>query len=178
MDPYEVDAVDAHALQAVLDRLPRAVRRIIVDDLVRPACREESTLLAEFAGSGLDLIENDPADLRAEDVFIALVFGELLAETQFSEAGSVEGRSVEITGPSPPSSVDRCGRLFIWNVAEHVSQRGGTKTEGTTQEGVSDLHRMLHDVTAQFHHRARRDQRVQTRIGALRLERAETLAAA
>src|SRR5262245_60808123 len=46
VDPDEIDSIDAHALQAVLDRALRAVSRIVVDDLVLAAMLEHAGLLA------------------------------------------------------------------------------------------------------------------------------------
>src|SRR5262249_11035684 len=80
-DPDEVEAVDSQAFQAVLDRPQRTVLRAIVDDAVRTTPElQDAILLAEVAASRLDLVQDQPADLAAEQVFATLVFGECLAE--------------------------------------------------------------------------------------------------
>src|SRR5262249_27149128 len=74
VDPHEVDAIDPHAFEAIFDGSLRAVRRIVVDDLVGPAMLEERALLAEMAGPHPHLVEDDTSDFPAEDVVVAPVF--------------------------------------------------------------------------------------------------------
>src|SRR5262249_38341905 len=60
MDPNEVKMIAIHALDAVLDRLLRAIGRVVIDDLVRTTVLEDVALFAEVTGADiLDLIENE-----------------------------------------------------------------------------------------------------------------------
>src|SRR5262249_37565457 len=104
---------------------------------------EERALLAEMAGPSLDLVEDDTSDFRAEDVVVALVFGQFLSQADFRQTGAIERRCVEIARARLPGSVDCHGRFFIRNVAEHVSQRRGAKAERPVREIFSDTHRVL-----------------------------------
>src|SRR5262245_55713920 len=140
MDPHEVDAIDAHALEAIVDGSPGPVGCVIVDDFARPPVLKESALLAELTAAGLDFIQNDPSDLGAQHVLVALVLGELLAEANFGEAGAIEWRGIEIARAGLPRGVNRRGRFLVGDIAEHVSQRRGAEAERTSEEIVSDAH--------------------------------------
>src|SRR5262249_52467157 len=123
VDPHEVETVDAEALQALLDRSQRAVLRVVVDDAVGPAGREDEALFTEVAGLRLDLVQDQSADLGAEDVVVTPVPGERLAQTRLGKAGAVERRRVEIARAIPPGGFDGRERLLFGNVAKHVAER-------------------------------------------------------
>src|SRR5262245_22587299 len=112
VNPYEIQTVDAEAIQTVLDRAQRAVRRIVVDDAVGPTELEESRLLAEVAFARFDLVENQSAHLGAEHVLVALAFGQRLAQAHLGQTGAVERRRVEVASASLPGGLDRCRCLL------------------------------------------------------------------
>src|SRR5262249_5695053 len=140
VDPNEVDAINAHALEAIVDGAPGPVGCVVVDDFVRPSVLKESALLAELTAPGLDFIQNDPSDLGAQHVLVALVLGELLAEANFGYAGAIERGSIEIARARLPCGINRRGRFLVGDIAEHVSQRRGAKAERASEKIVSDAH--------------------------------------
>src|SRR5262249_2010579 len=113
---------------------------VVVDDFVRPPVLKECALLAELTAPGLDFIQNDPSDLGAQHVLIALVSGELPAEANFGYAGAIAGRGIEIARARLPRGINCRGRFLVGDIAEHVSQRRGAKAERASEEIVSDAH--------------------------------------
>ena len=89
---------------------------------------EENGLLTQVAALGFNLIENQPADLGAEHVFVALVFSQRLAQAHFGQTGAIKRCRVEIANALLPGGLDRCSRLFVGNFSEHIAQRGGAET--------------------------------------------------
>src|SRR5262249_54022963 len=140
VNPHEVDSICAHALEAVFDRPPGAVGGVVVDDFVRPSMLEQSCLLAEVAGAGLNLVENDSAQIRAEHVLIAFVTGQRLTEANFRQSRAVERRRIEVTRPLLPGSVHSGRSLFLGDVAEHVSERRSPEAERSIRKILSDTH--------------------------------------
>src|SRR5262245_9229031 len=140
MDPHEVDAIDAHALEAIVDGSTGPVGGVVVDDFVRPPVLKESTLLPELTAAGLDFIQNDPSNLGAQHVLVALVLGELSAEANFGQAGAIERRGIEVARAGLPRGINRRGRFLVGDTAEHVSQRRGAKAQRASEEIVSDAH--------------------------------------
>src|SRR5262245_42993268 len=144
VDPHEVQPVDAEALQALLDRLQHTVLRVVVDDAVGPAELEDTALLAEVPASRLDLVQDQPADLGAEYVFVALMRGERFAQADLGQPGAVERRCVVIARALLPGSIDRRGRFLVWNIAEHIAQRRSTEAQWAVQQSVANPHDSLH----------------------------------
>src|SRR5262249_39213371 len=130
-----------HALDAVLDRLLRAIGRVVINDLVRTAVLEYVALLAELTGADvLDLIENKSTGFCTEDVLAALSLRELFAKADFGQAGTVERCSVEVSRSQIPRRIDSCGGFLIRDVSEHVAERGRAKAQSTIQQRISDFH--------------------------------------
>src|SRR5262245_56665670 len=140
VNPYEIQTVDAEAIQTVLDRAQRAVRRIVVDDAVGPTELEESRLLAEVAFARFDLVENQSAYLGAEHIFVSLVFRQYSAEAYLGQTGAVERRRVEVASALLPGGLDRCQRFVFGDVTEHIPQWRGTKAERTANQLVFNAH--------------------------------------
>lgn len=140
MDPDDVQAVGAQSLQAVLDGAQGGVRAVVVDHLVGAAVLEEPALLTEVAGGGvLGLVQDDPADLGGEDVGVARVLGEDVAEPDLGEAGAVEGGGVEIADALVPGGLHGGRGLVVGDRPEHVPERCGAEAE-TAGEEVGDAH--------------------------------------
>ena len=73
---------------------------------------EDLALLAEVARAHvLDLVEDDAADLGADDVVVARPAGERLAHADLGEARAVEGRVVEVADAVIPGGFDRRERF-------------------------------------------------------------------
>src|SRR5262245_9072972 len=47
VDPHEVEAIDSEPLEAVVDRSPRTIRRVVVDDAIGAAELEQAAFLPE-----------------------------------------------------------------------------------------------------------------------------------
>src|SRR5262249_13057894 len=139
VNPHEVQPVDAEALEAVLDRAQRAVRRVVIDHAVGPAELEEVPLLAEVPRSRFHLVDDQPADLGTEHVLVALAFGQRPAQAHLGQAGAVQWRRVEVADALLPGGIDGGGRLLLGDVAEHVAQRRGTEAQRAA-EFVPDAH--------------------------------------
>src|SRR5262249_18272835 len=129
VNPYEVQAADAEALETVLDRAQRAVRRVVIDHAVRPAEFEDVSLLAELPRARFHSVKDQPADLGTEHVLVALVFGQRPAQAHFGQAGAVQWRRVKVADALLPGGINGGGRLLFWDVAEHVAQRRGTEAQ-------------------------------------------------
>src|SRR5262249_33153420 len=140
VNPHEVQPVDAEAVEAVLDRPQRAVRRVVVDHAVGPAELEEVALLAEAPRSRFHVVEDQPADLGTEHVLVALVFGQRPAQAHLGQAGAVQWRRVEVADALLPGGIDRGGLLLLGDDAEHVAQRRGTEAQRAVEQFVPDAH--------------------------------------
>jgi len=128
--PRDLDAVGLQALQAVFDRAQRGVVGVVVDDPVGSTVLEHLAFLAEVAGTDvLDFVQDQAADLGADDIGIARLVGQRVAHADFRQAGTVERRVVEVADAVVPSRIDGRARFRFRNVAEHVAERGGTETE-------------------------------------------------
>src|SRR5262245_36423740 len=140
MDPHEVQAANTEALETRFDRSLRPVRGVVVFNAVGTTGLEDRALLTEVASLGLDLVENQPADLGAEHIVVAPVYGQRLAQADLGQAGTIERRRVEVAGAVLPGGLDGGYRLVIGNVAEHISQRRRTEPERATEQCFSDVH--------------------------------------
>ena len=86
--------------------------------------REDARFLAEIPCLDVfGLVEDDPPDLRADDIFASRPVREDLAHPQLGEAGAVERSVVEVTDAVVPRRVDRRERLRLGDVAKHVAER-------------------------------------------------------
>ncbi len=140
VNPDDIQAVGAQALEAVLDGTQRGIGGVVVDDLVRPAMGEHPGLLAQVTGGDVfDFVEDHPADLAAQHILVPRMPGQGLAEADLRQPGTVERRGVEVTHTLLPGGLDGGERFVLGNGPEHVAQRGGAKTQGTLQF-VSDTH--------------------------------------
>jgi hypothetical protein len=96
---------------------------------------EEAALLAEVArGRVLDLVEDDAADLRAEDERVARVPRQNLAQPDLGEPGAVEGRGVEVPDALVPGGFDGGRGLLVGDRAEHVAEGRGAEAEGAGED--------------------------------------------
>ena len=121
VDPYEVNAIDAESLQAVVNRTLRSVGRIVVDDLVGASELEEPSLLSEVTRSRLNFVENQPADLGAEQVVVTVVFSQRPSETKLRQAGAVQRRSVKIARPLLPGRIHGGSSFLVGDITKHVA---------------------------------------------------------
>lgn len=134
VDPDDVQAVGAQALEAVLDGALGGLGGPDVQHLVGVAVLEQAALLAEFAGTLLQLVEDDAADLGGEHVLVAGLGGEDLAEALLGETGAVEGGAVVVADALLPGGLDGGGGLLVGDRAEHVAERGGAVAELAGEE--------------------------------------------
>ena len=106
VDEGDIEAVDAEALQAVLDRAAHAVGRVVVDDVVRRIGQRVDLRMAIV----LRCLEELP-DLRGQQVFAPLLSVQKSAETPLGQTEPIPWRDVEVADADFPGRLERARRL-------------------------------------------------------------------
>src|SRR3984957_5758856 len=125
VDECDVDALERHALKAVLEGAHGPVVAVVVNDLERrridPELRFDTT-----PGLGFE----EPADLRRENIFVARAPPQRLSEAKLGEAVPVERGRFQIPEPCVP-----------WAVRYRASVDVGHKPELIAERRCSEAHR-------------------------------------
>src|ERR1700733_10436214 len=132
VDQQEIDAVDAKALQAVLERAHDAVVAVVEHRLeLRPA----DPLV--FDRAWLQRPPQDAADLTRDDELAAGFTIKRPADTMLGLPAAVPGRSVEIAHAPVPSGADDRRRLVVLDHLEEITERRRAEAE----LGYADIRR-------------------------------------
>src|SRR5262249_49196202 len=118
VDERDVDALERHALKAVLERAHGAVVAVVVNDLERRRIDPEPRF---DAAAGLRLEE--PAGLRRENICMAWAPPQRLSKAKLGEAVPVERRCVEISEPCLPCSVHHSASVRVGYEPELIAER-------------------------------------------------------
>src|SRR5262249_32309114 len=62
------------------------------------------------------------------------------AQAHLGQAGAVQWRRVKVADALLPGGLDRCRRLLVGDVAEHVAQRRSAKADRAADQVISDAH--------------------------------------
>lgn len=137
--PDDVQAVDAEALQAALDRPLRGVGGPLVEHRVRTPVLEQPALLAEVAGARLGLVQDDAAHLAGQYERVAGLLREQLAEPKLREARAVEGGRVVEADALVPGGLQGGAHLLLGDGAEHVAEGAVPKPRRPGMSSLSDM---------------------------------------
>ena len=125
VDQQHVDAVDAEALQAVLERAHHAVVAVVQDRL-------EFEAAAPFAARerpGLQRAAQRAADLAGNDELVARLAIERAADPMFGLALAVPGRGVEIADAAVPGCLQQRRASSSSMTSKSSPSGGGAKAE-------------------------------------------------
>src|SRR5215510_15689141 len=74
-------------------------------------------------------VENQPANLGAEQVVVTFVFGQHPAEPDLRQAGAIERRGVKIARSLLPGRIHGGSSFLVGEVTKHVAERRSAEAE-------------------------------------------------
>ena len=119
VDVDELDPVEAEPVEALVDRTADALAAVIADAPESGGLREDVGA-GRFAGCAGD---EQPADLRAEDVLVPGTVAQCRPEPLLGQPGAVVRSRVERAHAEIPGRVDGRARLLLGHGREQPTQR-------------------------------------------------------
>ena len=124
VDVGDVDAVEAEPFEAVLDRAPRTVGRIVELHLEGQAVHEAGALASRITDR-----HEQPADLGRKRERLPRAVAQRRPEAALGEAEPIQRRRVKMPDANIPCGIERRASLFVRKRREQIADRSAAAAE-------------------------------------------------